>query len=308
MRVLNLVTNPSAPFFQHQVQALRERGVTQRTLAVPDPGKTRDGTPDTRSVLDYVRLYLRVLRQARTDYDLVHANYGLTAPAALGQPTRPVVVSLWGSDLLGRTGQLCKRCARRADAVIVMSDEMADRLSVDCHVIPHGVDTDLFRPRPRRQARETVGWRHDARHVLFPYGTGRPVKDFPRAERVVDRAREQYGGPVVLHAVSGVPHDQMPAYMNAADALLLTSRSEGSPNAVKEAMACNLPVVATDVGDVRQRLSDVDPSCVCRTDRDLVDGLVAVLRRGERSDGRAAVQALTVERMGERIRGVYDSL
>lgn len=308
MRVLNLVTNQAAQFYRTQVSVLESRGVEQTTVAVPGQRVTTDEETSPRSLLDYGRFYLRVLGTATEEYDLVHANYGLTAPAALAQPKRPVVVSLWGSDLLGRYGPMVRWCARRADAVIVMSRQMADVLSTECRVIPHGVDLERFRPMPRRQARSAVGWRHDAKHVLFPYPTGREVKDYPRAERVVRAARERIDDDVDLHAVHGVAHARMPLYLNAADALLLTSRWEGSPNSVKEALACNLPVVATDVGDVAERLDGVEPSHVCRTDEELVDGLVDVLQRGTPSDGRRAVEALSTDRVGERFLEVYASV
>jgi glycosyltransferase involved in cell wall biosynthesis len=308
MQVLNLVTNADAPFYEQQVEALQRRGISGTTLSVAGSRDVTDEEAGGRSPLDYVGFYGRVLRAALEPYDLVHANYGLTAPMALAQPHRPVVLTLWGSDLLGELAPLSRWCARRADAVIVMSEEMADALAVDCHVIPHGIDLELFRPMPRREARAAVGWRADARHVLFPYAAKREMKDYPRAERVVKRVRDRLNGDIVLQTLHDVPHERMPLYMNAADALLLTSKSEGSPNSVKEAMACNLPVVATDVGDVGERLAGVDPAHVCRTDQQLVDGLVDVLERGGPSDGRAAIEPLGVDRMGERIRAVYESV
>jgi glycosyltransferase involved in cell wall biosynthesis len=309
MNVLNLVTNPHAQFFEQQVATLEELGVTERTLAVPGTRRTTDEGDDSRSPLDYVRFYPRVLRRSLDGYDVVHANYGLTAPAALAQPTRPVVLSLWGSDLLGSVGWLSRRCARLSDAVIVMTEGMAAELGgVDSHVIPHGVDLDRFRPIPQADARDHVGWDRDAAQVLFPYSKGRPVKDYPRAEAVVRAARERLDGPVELQTLFDVPHDRMPLYMNAADALLLTSKHEGSPNSVKEAMACNLPVVAAAVGDVPERLDGVADSFVCRTDAAFVDHLVDVLDRRVRSDGRRHVESLGLERMGERILTVYESV
>ena len=308
MHVLNLVTNPDASFFEQQVAALGRRGVSSTTLGVDGDRVVTDDDEAARSVLDYARFYGRVLRASTAPYDVVHANYGLTAPMALAQPNRPVVLSLWGSDLLGTVGRLSRWCARRADAVIVMSERMADQLDGPCHVIPHGVDLALFRPIPQRQARELVGWRDDAEQVLFPYAAQRPAKDYPRAERVVERARDRTDGEIVLQTLHGVPHARMPLYLNAADTLLLTSKSEGSPNSVKEALACNLPVVATDVGDVRERLAGVDPAHVCASDDDLVDGLVDVLERGEPSNGRDAVASLGLDRMGERIQSVYESV
>jgi glycosyltransferase involved in cell wall biosynthesis len=308
VRVLNVVTSPDAEFYRLQVDAVRRQGVEERTVEVPGEQRFTDDGVDDRSVFDYLRFVPRVVRHSFGDYDLLHANYGLTAPAALGQPNLPVVLSLWGTDLFGPYGRLSRLCARLADAVIVMSPKMADALPVDSHVIPHGVDLRRFRPFSRRAAREAVGWSLSGSHVLFPYPVQRDVKDYPRAERVAAAARERVDGDLNLQVVHGVPHARMPLYMNAADALLLTSRREGSPNAVKEAMACNLPVVATDVGDVRERLRGVDPSHVCRTDEELVDGLVDALDRGPASDGRDRVESLALDRMGDRIESVYRSV
>lgn len=308
MHVLNLVTNADASFFTQQVESLSRRGVSSTTLGVDGDRTVTDDDETARSTLDYARFYGRVLRTSRTPCDVVHANYGLTAPMALAQPNRPVVISFWGSDLLGHVGRLSRLCARRADAVIVMSETMAEQLDTSCHVIPHGIDLTLFRPIPRRQARELVGWRNDAKHVLFPYAAQRGAKDYPRAERIVECVRDRTDEDLVLQTLHDVAHARMPLYFNAADALLLTSKSEGSPNSVKEALACNLPVVATDVGDVRERLDGVDVAHVCKNDSALVDGLADVLERGDATNGRDAVASLGIDQMGERIQSVYDSV
>ncbi len=309
MRVLNLVTTAENTFFRHQVESLERMGVTETTVSIPGsrPGWSDIGG-DGRTPLHYLRAYPTVLRRSFGPYDLLHANFGLTAPLALAQPRLPVVLTLWGSDLFGRYGVASRWCARRCDAVIVMSEEMAAALDVPCHVIPHGVDLERFAPRPQSEALPDVGWRHDARHVLFPYPPSRGVKNYPRARRVVEAARERVDDPVELHAVSGVPHRRIPDYMNAADVLLLASDREGSPNVVKEAMACNLPVVSTDVGDVRGRLAGTSPSAVGETEDELVDALVDVLDAGERSDGRAAVADVGLERTARRIYEVYESV
>lgn len=308
VRVLNIVTNGEARFFQQQVDALERQGVSTTTLAVPGRQKTSGGKVSSRSSLDYLKIYPAVLRHSFGPFDLIHANYGLTAPMALAQPNLPVVVSLWGSDLMGRFGPLSRWCARHAGAVIVMSEEMGRMLGTDYYVVPHGVDLELFQPISREAARVEVGWRHEAKHVLFPYHPERDVKDFPRAERVVAAVRRRVDGDIELQTLHGVSHDQMPNYLNAADALLLTSKREGSPNTVKEAMACNVPVVATDVGDVRQRLDGVKGSYVCQTDEELTDALAAVLEHGEDSNGRSAIRELTVEGMGTDIKRIYETV
>ncbi|WP_424020059.1 glycosyltransferase (plasmid) [Halorientalis pallida] len=309
--VLNFVTNQEAQFYERQLQTLASFGVTPTTVAVPGKSHSasvKAGTTGHRSLLDYARFGTRALRHSLGDYDLLHANFGLTAPPAVVQPRLPVVLSLWGSDLLGEYGWVTRRLVPHVDAVIVMSDRMAAELDRECHVIPHGVDLDTFVPRPQAQARAELDWSDSEKHVLFPYPPKREVKDFPRAERVVDRARDRLDESITLQTISDVPHSEMPTYMNAADVLLLTSKREGSPNTVKEAMACNTPVVATAVGDVPERLDGVTPSAVGRTDPELVDGLVEVLRADERSNGRDHARDLSLERMGERIRTVYDDV
>ncbi|MFC3476446.1 glycosyltransferase family 4 protein [Halobacterium litoreum] len=304
MRVLNLVPNAQSRFFKQQVDVLADRGVSETTLTVPGRREYDDGDTTARTPLDYARFVPSVLKHSFGDYDLVHANYGLTAPHAVVQPNLPVVLSLWGTDLMGEYGWVSKLCARFADAVVVMSPAMAAELDGDCRVIPHGVNLDRFRPEPQAAARAALDWDADARHVLFPYPRERTVKDYPRADQVVDRVRDRIDD-VALHTPTGVPHEEMPTYMNAADALLVTSRREGSPNAVKEALACNLPVVSTDVGDVATRLDGVTHSRVCETDGELVDALATVLRAGERSNGREAAREVSVERTSQRLHDCY---
>ena len=301
--VLNLVPT-KARFYDQQVDVLESRNVNCTTLVVP--GGT--GSESSHTVAEYLRYYPRVLRRSLDDFDLIHANFGLTAPHAVAQPRLPVVVSLWGTDIYGRYGPMSKFAARFADAVIVMSEEMRRAVPGDPHVIPHGVNMDLFRPTSQRDARRELGWDLDAHQVFFPYPADREVKNYDLASRVVDRVGDRLDESVELQTVWGVPHDRMPVYMNAADSLLLTSEWEGSPNSVKEAMACNLPVVSVDVGDVARRVADDPHSHVCRGESELVDRLAETLARGEPSRGREAIRDLSLERMGDRIRRVYESV
>lgn len=298
MRVLNLVTSKS-PFFTQQVTSLEDRGIEMDTLSVP-------GTGRERRLRHYLYFYKNVLSVNPLQYDLVHTNYGLTAPFALGQPRRPVVLTLWGSDLMGTFGSLSERCASMCDEVIVRSQEMNEKLGGNAHVIPAGIDLELFEPLPQPEALREVDWSPDEKHVLFPYSSDREIKNYPLARDTVAAVDEQTDVPVNLQVVTGIDHDRIPVYMNAADALLLTSKREGSPNTIKEAMACNTPIVSTDVGDVRERLEGVSQSAVCRTETDLVDSLRDILFTDDRSTGRDAIRDLSLEHTAERIVDVYE--
>ncbi|PGF17323.1 glycosyl transferase [Natrinema sp. CBA1119] len=306
MDVLTLTAYADAPFMVQQMDALEERGVSFTTMSVA--GEI-DAETD-RSPVDYIRTVPEIIREAGNGYDLIHAHYGLTGPIALAQLRKPVVLSLWGSDVHGPVAPVSRASAPLCDEVVVMSEEMRAVLGRDCRVIPDGVDLETFRPEPRDRARARVGWDDDvdAYEVLFPYSPARGVKNYSRAERVVTVADNLLERPVRLRTVSGVDHDAVPDYMNAADALLLTSHSEGSPNSVKEALACNLPVVAVDVGDVRERLAGVEPSRVAASDEELVRGLIDVLESGERSNGREAAREVSIDRTADRMLEVYEAV
>jgi len=298
MHVLNLVTSKS-PFFTQQVTSIEGQGIELETVSVP-------GTGRERRLRHYFHFYKNVLSSNPLQYDLIHSNYGLTAPFALGQPRRPVVLTLWGSDLMGTFGSVSERCASMCDEVIVRSQEMNEKLGGNAHVIPAGIDLDLFQPLPQQEALREVGWSPDEKHVLFPYSSDREIKNYPLARDIVAAVDAQTDIPVHLQTVTGIDHDRIPVYMNAADALLLTSKREGSPNTIKEAMACNTPIVSTDVGDVRERLEGVSQSAVCRTDSELVDSLRGILFTDDRSTGRDAIRDLSLEHTAERIIDVYE--
>jgi len=264
-----------------------------------------------RSKLNYLKGAVDVLRKTRsTPYDIVHAHYGFTALPAWFRFHAPLVLTLHGSDLLG--GHFERLCSwviwRFADAVIVVSEEMRQR--VPGIVIPCGVDLNQFRPYNRDEARARLGWPLDKYLILFPFDPRRRVKRYDLAKAAVERLTEE-GIRAELVTVFGVENREMPWHYSAADAMLLCSDREGSPTSIKEALACDLPVVATDVGDVREILSGVAGTQVCTHE---VNEIARNLRetldvpRNGRFERRAAMakydQALTVEK----IIGVYNKV
>jgi glycosyltransferase involved in cell wall biosynthesis len=306
LRVLHLTTSEEI-FFIQQIETLEERGVDCTVLVVPGAEQIDGYIGSERGIKEYIQFVSKVRRELRRgDYDIIHANYGLTAPYAVTQFRLPVVLTLWGSDVVGFDGLVTKACAWRADAVTVRSEEMRELLGrEDAHIVPSGVDLERFRPIDRLEARERVGWELDGKHVLFPYSPDYERKNYPMARKVIDRLEAKLGETVQLQTISGVPHEEVPYFMNAADVLLLTSRHEGSPNTVKEAMACNVPVVSTDVGDVRERLDGVSNSYVASTKNELVQSLSTAVKTARRSNGREAVRSVSWDRIGDQVLDIY---
>ena len=261
-----------------------------------------------RSKLEYIKAAIEVRRRTRAaHYDVVHAHYGVTGTAALFRRATPLVVTLHGSDaLLGWVEPLISRCVCRfADATIVVSRKMAAKIPGE--IIPCGVDLSVFAPQERAEARNRLGLALEKRYVLFPFNPARRVKRFDLARAAVDRLVAG-GLNVELLTVSQVPNREMPWYYSAADAMLLCSDSEGSPTAVKEALACNLPVVSTEVGDVSEILEGIRGVQVCEQNPDaLAAGLSTSLVRPKDFvfNGRSAMQRYSQERTVRAIVRVY---
>lgn len=192
------------------------------------------------------------------DCDLVHSHFFLSSIVASFAKKKPLIVSLMGSDSYG--GIIWKYGIKLFnfffwDAVIVKSIKMKDRLKLrNAIVIPNGVNLNKFSLQPKTVAKANVSF-NDKKHILFVADPKKEVKNFNLAKRAFEKLNSDE---VELTIVNDVEHDMIPQYLNAADVLLLTSKWEGSPNVIKEAMASNCPIVATDVGDVKKVFGDTE--------------------------------------------------
>jgi glycosyltransferase involved in cell wall biosynthesis len=255
-------------------------------------------------------------------YDVIHAHYGHSAVVARLDVRRPLVISYCGDDLLGtpsprdpsqmtRSSRLLAgafaQVARVAAATITKSTQMMLELPVSVqarnHVIPNGVDLEMFKPIDQRTARRQLGWDPEETVVLFVGNPAIARKNYVVAEQACALAALR------LRVAKGVAPDQIPIWMSAADALVHPSWSEGSPNVVKEAMACELPIVATPVGDVQERLQDVDGCHVVAGEpRAFADALLDAVGHHPCTAARAAVADLSLDRVARRVVEVYASV
>jgi len=266
--------------------------------------------------------YWRALREMKAilkagDVHVVHGHHSRSAYLAIWACADkiPIVVSFLGTDLynMGTANRLAYRSViRRATAVIVKSERMRALITErqDVHVIPNGVDMSLFKPMDRFTCRKRLGLDTNYLYVLFAADPERVEKNFSLAQSAMEWLKARYRvSDCVLLPVYGVPQEILAEYINACNCMILSSEYEGSPNVVKEAMACNVPIVSTDVGDVRELVNNT-ANChvVAHDSRLLGDALYNVLSHEGPTDGRARVEHLSVERVAHIISNIYQSI
>ncbi len=324
LAVTNMYPSPERPgsgvFVEQQVNGLLSRGIDVRVMFLD---RRRQGP------LIYFRI-AAMLERTLDEFapDLVHVMYGgVMAEQVTRRPKSvPTVVTFHGSDLLGENlsglarklishyGVHCSRkAACRTNGIIVVGRHLLKALgqgtdTSKVRVIPCGIDLDRFKPLEQRQCLDRLGWSGSDFHVLFATSEGDPVKR-PELARAGVSLLDGRHGRVKFHVLSGTPNTEVPYWLNAADVLLLTSKHEGSPTIVKEALACGLPVVSVNVGDVAERidgiagchLAEAEPAALARK-------LELVFERRKRVDGRERLHELSREAIAEKLKHFYEEI
>lgn len=291
-------TPGDSPCIAQQAQSLRARGHTVDVLWI--------ASQISRTA--YITTQLQIWRKLLLGnfYDIVHSHFGWTnaIPAAL-QWRVPHVVTLRGSDvMIPKQLRVTRPIVRRAAGVITMSAEMRDVLDEpNVHVIPYGIDLNVYQPKPREEARRELGLPIGKPLILFPYAPTRTRKRYD----LVEAAMKQLPDDVDVVAIVDKSAEQVASYMSACDVLLLTADWEGSPSAVREALACNMPVVSADVGDVRDYLQHA-PSCaiVPHEPTAIADALRPVLAQRPRPHTRPIAAQTGLNAIAERVEKVYE--
>jgi teichuronic acid biosynthesis glycosyltransferase TuaC len=296
--VTNFVPDASAPqrgrWVRDQVAEMRQLGVEVELFEFPR---------GSRQYLPATRRLRRLLRHQR--FDLVHAHYGLPGWCAQLADAQPLIVSYHGTDVRHwLVGPLSRRLAWRVDLVAAVSRALF--ASEDGRpglppvpgsaVLPCGPDLRRFGPLSRAEARRELGLDPDGRYLLFPADPARPEKRHDRAAELASACGAQ------LLTGGSIDPEQMPLWVNAANAVLVTSDYEGFGMTAVEALACDVPVLSTSVGIAPYALRGIAGTLCTPFDMDVWAAAARPLLDSPdpRVEGAARAASLSAARMAER--------
>lgn len=307
----------SGVFMYHAERALVDFGVRPKLLQLGNL-RSPGGMLKARALV----------RESARGFDIVHSQYGSASALVSASVKGPeLAVSIRGSDwniayqrnplwrLHARSAVAMTRLALpRYDRAFVVSNRMGREVharfpTLGLSVLPSPIDTELFFARDRAESCRRLGLDPHAKYVLFTsISRTNPLKRIDLAEAAVEVARESDSRVRILVG-NGYPNQQMPQVVSCADAIICTSTSEGWPNSVKEALACNVPFVATDVGDLAE-IAEVDPRCrIAQPDpQSLAEALLDVLSQPRGTDLDKHIQSMTMEKFAIRLISDYETM
>ena len=302
MKILIICSKNSgriAPFITDQVEALQKAGVVCDYFTVEGKG-----------VKGYLRNYTPMMRKIREfQPDIIHAHYGLSGLLANLQRKVPVVTTYHGSDINNPKVRQISKVAMKLSAwniFVSKKNIKLARVKKKFSLIPCGVDTNIFRPMDRKAERKKLGFSVSDKIVLFAGAFDNPVKNPELATEAVSKISVAR-----MIELKGYNRKQVAGLMNAVDVCLMTSHTEGSPQFIKEAMACNCPIVSVNVGDVKEVLEGVNGCLI--TEKSAINvalKIQEVLIKNERTNGYEKIKNSGYEAtvVAERIKNVYKNI
>lgn len=321
MKVLMVINNYPTPelpssgsFIKSQIDSIRNEGIEVDILFINA----------LISRFEYLKAAITVFKKSwKHQYDLIHAHYGFCGIIARMQWRVPVLVSFMGDDILGSPLSNGRRSLSSIvwvilsqilsffiAAVIVKSFEMKKKLlkKTNVFVIPNGVDFKQFRPISQQNAKTKLALNQKKKYVLFPSRPEIHRKCYPIVNDAVQIVKKKwdYIELITLHSNF---HEIVPYYMNACDIMVLASYWEGSPNVIKEGMACNIPIVSVDVGDVKEIIGSCTGCEIVRRNAiDIANALEMLLNKPKRTHGREMIHHLEIQKVAKEIIGIYNRI
>lgn len=302
----NMYPDPERPwygcFVRDQVLDIRALGLDATVVLVNG----------RRSRREYYRAVGSVRRAvAALRPDVVHAHYGLTGAIGMTQRAAPLITTFYGSDCSGhiRWQKAVSWLVARRSWPIFVSAGLALSVGLpDASVIPTPVDTEVFQPVDRTEARGALGWKRAGLYALLPGSRTAEVKDSNLFDQTLVAASSM-GCEIVGKSLESMPRHEVALAMSAVDVTLMTSRFEGSPVAVKESLACMTPVVSVPVGDVGSIIEGL-PGCavVPRDPIRLAEALVSAIEHGRSSVLRSSVERFSRPNIARLVVEQYERL
>ena len=298
MRILIIASGNSSqisPFVKEQAESLVKQGLSVDFFLIKGKG-----------LFGYLRNYFLLLKKIRYEkYNLLHAHYGLSGLLATMQLSIPVVITFHGSDVNIKKNYLFSRIASRLSATnIFVHQKLSEKLKIyrePLNIIPCGFNNNLFFPIPKNEAREILKWEKSARYIVFSSAFDNKIKNVQLAWSAISDINN-----CNLIELKGYGKEKINLILNASDLLLVTSLSETGPVIVKEALACNCPIISTNVGDVQKLIKNVQNCYISSYNpNDIKKRINLIFMNNKRTNGEQAIKNLKLENIAYKVIDVY---
>jgi len=246
-----------SPFVKAQADALTKEGIKVDFFLIKNNG-----------VFGYLKSIRELIHCTENiEYDVYHAHYSFSGYVASLAKKKPLVVSLLGTDVIksSLSRSILKIVSSICDwsRIIVKSDQMKNLLKIKkIEVVPNGVSFDTFHPINQKKARSILNWNLEEKIILFNGHKSNPIKNYALAEKAINLCKKN----IKIVEMKNLDQEKLNLYYNACDVFLSTSLWEGSPNTIKEAMACNTNIISTNVGDVNYLFGKEKYNRICTFD------------------------------------------
>lgn len=303
------------PFIQSQIESLTKAGIETDVFEIKGYNSKTAYFKAIKEIKEKV---------SEKNYNIIHSHYSYCGLASYWAKTgKPIVLSLMGSDLLGSPNiqgrmtlrgkfdkLLSKYIYNKVNHLIVKSERMRNEVKtkIPISVVPNGVNLDFFKPMNIFECRKNLSFNNNEFLILFLGNPNEPRKNFILAKQAAELFKEKhsYGEETKIITPFGISQTKIVTYMNAADVLLLTSYWEGSPNVIKEAMSCNLPIISVDVGDVKERINGASNCFIVNYSKEEISKKLEIIYENEqRSNGREMVADLSSDKIARKIIDIY---
>jgi len=303
-------------FCKEQISALKKNGINIHSFYL-------SSRTNLLLIIKELIRFKKIIRKYQPD--IIHAHFGtMTSFFCATTSLKPLIITFRGNDLnpipnmnflrdfFGKF--LSQISILRAKKIICVSLELKNRMwwkKNKAVILPSGVNTKIFYPQSQKYVRKILNLNNINKIIIFnaSHKKQEKLKRLDIAKDVYNKVKEKVPNLKIIILRGKTLHNKIPIYLNAADCLLLTSDCEGSPNIVKEAMACNLPVVSFDVGDVKERLKKIYPSKVVDKNIDeMTAAVIKILKSNERSNGFKNIMTISNETLIIKIIKLYRNL